>query len=114
MVFIFNIFCIFFIFSLEIGENENIFKSSMVWSDEKWLGSRANFHLEAYPANLRVDNVQVLDSGQYRCRVDFTEAPTQNTIVNLTIIGNYFNFAIDIYNYMQKLSLNIQKIFFFK
>ena len=56
----------------------------MVWSDEKWLGSRANFHLEAIPANLRVDNVQVLDSGQYRCRVDFTEAPTQNTIVNLT------------------------------
>ena len=73
--------------SLEVGENEDIFSSATVWSDEKWLGSRARFRTETYPAILWVNNVRGSDSGQYRCRVDFTEAPTRNAIVNLTIIG---------------------------
>lgn len=80
------------IFSLEIAENEDIFSSATVWSDEKWLGLRAQFKTENYPAFLLINDVRGTDSGQYRCRVDFTEAPTRNTIVNLTIIGKLFNF----------------------
>ena len=61
--------------------------TSDVWSDEKWLGPRAQFQPDAFPAILRVHNVRGSDAGQYRCRVDFTEAPTRNTIVSLSVIG---------------------------
>ena len=84
-----------FLFSIEVGNPELIsngggglsLATSDVWSDEKWLGPRAQFRPDAFPAILRVHNVRGTDAGQYRCRVDFTEAATINTIVNLSVIG---------------------------
>ena len=78
--------------SVEVGEGSGSGLSLMtseVWSDEKWLGSRAQFRPETFPAVLRVHEVAGSDAGQYRCRVDFREAPTRNTLVNLTVVGMF-------------------------
>ncbi len=60
-----------------------------MWSDETLLSGRAQFRPEAFPALLRLQEVGLGDAGSYRCRVDFTEAPTRNTLINLTVIGEF-------------------------
>ena len=72
--------------SIEVGQDGSIAEAD-VWSDEAWLGTRAQFRPEAFPALLRVHDVEAADAGVYRCRVDFNEAPTRNTLINLTVIG---------------------------
>ena len=59
------------------------------WSDDGQFGRRAYFHLQTSPAQLAVDKIQPSEAGVYRCRVDFKTAPTRNTLVNLTIIGEF-------------------------
>ena len=83
--------CVFFyICSLEVGSDGSI-AGAEVWSDSGYLGSRAHFRPEAFPALLRVHDIGANDEGRYRCRVDFDEAPTRNTLIQLTVIGEWVN-----------------------
>ena len=71
---------------MEVGDDGSI-ASADVWSDPGRLAQRAQFSPEAFPALLRLRDVAGADAGLYRCRVDFTEAPTRNSLVNLTVVG---------------------------
>ena len=41
------------------------------WSEPSQFGTRAYFQLSSSPAELRVEDIQVMEAGIYRCRVDF-------------------------------------------
>ncbi|XP_018564247.2 hemicentin-1 [Anoplophora glabripennis] len=60
--------------------------SHLTMSDD--LGSRSYFIVDEEPsrARLRIQNVQILDEGVFRCRVDFVNSPTRNFQVNLTLV----------------------------
>lgn len=58
------------------------------WTNEKLLeSSRVYFRFKDQPAKLTIDNVKDSDGGSYVCRVDYKLTPTQNTVVNLTVIS---------------------------
>lgn len=75
----------FFFFSVDARERD--FGVAERWSDESVFASRAYFLPERRPAELGVDRVKASDQGVYRCRVDFKQAQTRNSRVNLTVIG---------------------------
>ena len=50
------------------------------------FGDRAYFDLSG-PAALVVEDIRASEAGVYRCRVDFKSAPTRNTLVNVTLLG---------------------------
>lgn len=62
------------------------------------FGDRAYFHTvnsellhrdQDTVDHLTVDRAMATDTGIYRCRIDFLQAPTKNRLVNLTVIGNF-------------------------
>ena len=59
------------------------------WSEQqpRGFGSRARLVISPHPAQLVIANVRQSDAGMYRCRVDFKSAPTRNTLVNVTLLG---------------------------
>jgi len=68
------------------------------WSSPMGFGDRAYFHTvkseqlqrdQDTVDNLTVDRAMATDTGIYRCRIDFLQAPTRNRLVNLTVIGNF-------------------------
>ncbi|XP_013147815.1 PREDICTED: hemicentin-2 isoform X1 [Papilio polytes] len=72
------------IYSVDARERD--FGVAERWSDESVFASRAYFLPERRPAELGVDRVRASDQGIYRCRVDFKQAQTRNSRVNLTVI----------------------------
>lgn len=57
--------------------------------DEQNLGRRAFFQAAAQPATLTIEKTESIDSGTYRCRVDFHKSPTRNSRVQLKVISKY-------------------------
>lgn len=58
------------------------------WSEDPVLKNRLMYTPD-YPASfLSLDAVSEMDSGIYKCRVDFKHSPTKNYYVNLTVLGN--------------------------
>ena len=68
------------------------------WKDNRTLGNRAFFHYKEtgmrsetgamqIASFLTIESLRSEDNGFYRCRVDFKEAPTKNTKINLKLIG---------------------------
>ena len=68
------------------------------WKDDRTLGNRAFFHYKEtgmrsetgamqIASFLTIEALRPEDTGFYRCRVDFKEAPTKNTKIHLKLIG---------------------------
>ncbi|XP_057370740.1 nephrin-like [Daphnia carinata] len=58
-----------------------------VWFDEDILKKRATFRGRvSEPSILAVSNISLADQSVYRCRVDFREAKSRNSRINLTVI----------------------------
>ena len=68
------------------------------WKDNRTLGNRAFFSFKEtgmksetgamqIASFLTIEDLRGEDNGFYRCRVDFKEAPTKNTKINLKLIG---------------------------
>ncbi|KAH8024249.1 hypothetical protein HPB51_022368 [Rhipicephalus microplus] len=51
------------------------------------LERRFLFDIGHSPAYLQIDSVQEADAGEYRCRVDFRQAHSVNTVIRLKVIG---------------------------
>ena len=59
-----------------------------VWYDDDILKKRATFRGRLNePSVLAIANVTLDDQSVYRCRVDFREAKSRNSRLNLTVIG---------------------------
>ncbi|XP_037033007.1 neural cell adhesion molecule 2 [Bradysia coprophila] len=67
------------------ARDSNLEKGSH-WVDDKTLGGRAYFQAAANPATLTIESMKSIDSGIYRCRVDFLKSPTRNSRVQLKVI----------------------------
>ena len=59
------------------------------WWDADLLGTRAYFNAHSTPSHLLLRHITATDAGMYKCRVDFQRAPTRNSRVNLTVIGEF-------------------------
>ncbi|XP_046659110.1 LOW QUALITY PROTEIN: nephrin-like [Homalodisca vitripennis] len=55
------------------------------WIEKNTLGGRAYFRTMSEPASLVIENVDLSDEAEYRCRVDFRKSPTRNFKVKLVV-----------------------------
>lgn len=60
------------------------------WAASDDLGNRTHFFTgNGHHARLKVKAVKFEDQGIFRCRVDFSNSPTRNFRVNLTLVGKF-------------------------
>lgn len=79
--------CKCFSFHFSFDARGSKFEKGSHWVDEKSLGGRAFFQAAASPATLTIEATKSIDSGMYRCRVDFHKSPTRNSKVQLRVIS---------------------------
>ncbi|XP_033251075.1 uncharacterized protein LOC117190098 isoform X2 [Drosophila miranda] len=56
------------------------------WADDTVFNKKAHFHYDTNPPALRIKNIQTVDAGLYKCRVDFNKSPTRNWRINVTVL----------------------------
>eukprot|EP00095_Tigriopus_kingsejongensis_P005284 snap_masked-scaffold489_size157649-processed-gene-0.9 protein:Tk05284 transcript:snap_masked-scaffold489_size157649-processed-gene-0.9-mRNA-1 annotation:"hypothetical protein TcasGA2_TC009570" len=68
-------------------DNRDERSSPQHWSNDTMLGGRAGFQLLAIDsANLMLREVKIADEGRYKCRVDYKQAQTSTSVVQLKAI----------------------------
>jgi len=74
------------IFSVEVGGLTDL-SLARPWSSPSHFGERATFRTkDRFTSLLTVKDIKGNESGLYRCRVDFRDAQTSNSFVNLRVI----------------------------
>lgn len=86
-LFITNIIKNTFISNSSFDARDSNLEKGSHWVDDKTLGGRAYFQAAAEPATLTIESMKSVDSGLYRCRVDFLKTPTRNSRVQLKVIS---------------------------
>ncbi|XP_043476697.1 uncharacterized protein LOC122507833 isoform X2 [Leptopilina heterotoma] len=67
-------------------------RSAVHWAVSNDLGKKTYFQMtDGHRGKLKLNNVEFIDQGIFRCRVDFVNSPTRNFRVNLTLIENPSN-----------------------
>ena len=56
------------------------------WSDHRIVQNRASFDVNSSPACLKIENVDIMDTGNYSCRVDYRCSPTTKSFIQLKVI----------------------------
>ncbi|KAK0089900.1 hypothetical protein PV326_004334, partial [Microctonus aethiopoides] len=73
------------LYSLDAREKGMVYAIHWAASDD--LGNRTHFITgDGQRARLKVKTVKFNDQGIFRCRVDFSNSPTRNFLVNLTLV----------------------------
>uniref|UniRef100_T1KVX8 Ig-like domain-containing protein n=1 Tax=Tetranychus urticae TaxID=32264 RepID=T1KVX8_TETUR len=72
------------VYTVDIRNKSSL--SSSIHLPSSSYKSRSYFEMSKSPPTLRLDKIESKDSGEYRCRVDYEKYPTQNFLVNLTVI----------------------------
>jgi len=74
------------IFSVDVNGLTDL-SFARIWSSPNHFGNRAMFKTkDRISSILIVTNIQQKEAGLYRCRVDFRDAPSSNSFVNLNVI----------------------------
>ena len=97
-----------------VDSRETNLHDALHWAISDDLGSRTNFLIDTFSSRgkLKIKNVNELDQGVFRCRVDFDNSPTTNSRVNLTLIGKFRLLIVTIPIFqVQKKNLKIAQNF---
>lgn len=81
------------IYSFDVRHTEQLDKGSHHEAGNGSLNGRSHFNTTLLPSFV-ITNVKGQDNGLYRCRVDFVKSPTRNIKIQLSVIGEDFNFLL--------------------